>query len=331
MSGYYGFGNVGDEALLEGLLGGLIRAGHEPVVLSNDPKETVELHGVAARHRFYGVPAALIECQALISGGGGLLQDKTSLRSLRYYLSIVRYAKALGKRVVVYGQSIGPLSPAGKQLLAAALAGVPIAVRDEQSQELLAGLRIPSELVADPALLLQAPEPSGEGRGPVLLVPRAGHPELTQALASLATHLYSHDCAVEVLTFHPREDTEEYRRLSRSVPELLLRQARDHREVLRLISSASVVVSARLHGLILATVAHTPSVGLVYDPKVTGYLTACEGVGFEPPVDPSLLLAAVEGCRAVDEAVRQRLLERAAAGVSWLDRTLRGQTATIGG
>lgn len=48
VSGYYGFGNLGDEALLAGLLGGLKEQGHTPVVLSGDPKATEEQHGVEA-------------------------------------------------------------------------------------------------------------------------------------------------------------------------------------------------------------------------------------------------------------------------------------------
>ena len=158
VSGYYGFGNLGDEALLAGMLTGLQE--HSVTVLSQRPAATRALHGVGAAHRLRGL-AALLNHDALISGGGGLLQDKTSARSLRYYLGVLELAQRLGKRTVVYGQSVGPLSPDGERAVAQALRGLPVAVRDGPSQVLVetAG-HVSAELVADSALLLPEPVPT---------------------------------------------------------------------------------------------------------------------------------------------------------------------------
>ena len=180
ISGYYGFGNLGDEAALSGLVKGLHARGHHLSVLSNNPEKTRALHGVEAVTRYKGLLPALVQSDAVISGGGGLLQDKTSARSLRYYLGILRLAKALGKQAVVYGQGVGPLSPAGERTVRQTLTGLPVAVRDGASQRLLETLGITAELVADAALLL--PEPKGTTTmsltPPVLLVPRGGYPRL---------------------------------------------------------------------------------------------------------------------------------------------------------
>ncbi len=191
LSGYYGFGNLGDEAILSGLVAGLRAQGHHLVVLSNKPDKTRALHGVEAVTRYQGLVPALMQSDAVVSGGGGLLQDRTSARSLRYYLGILRLAKALGKRPVVYAQSVGPLSPAGARAVKRTLTGLPVAVRDGASQRLLASLGISAELVADAALLL--PEPRGTTTvsltPPVLLIPRGGYPEITESLIALAKAL----------------------------------------------------------------------------------------------------------------------------------------------
>lgn len=328
VSGFYGFGNVGDEALLAGLLNGLQARGFEPVVLSRDPSATTKLHGVRARHRFGGVAAALLESGAFISGGGGLLQDRTSARSLDYYLWLLRTARALGKRVIVYGQSVGPLSPEGRRKVGKALDGLPVAVRDRSSRELLASLGVAAELVADTALLLEAPPPPPT-RDRILLLPRSGHPELTGALVALARHLAAAGRQIEAVAFHPDEDERECRALAESVPGLPFRRVGDHREALRLFAGAGLVVSARLHGLILAAVSRTPAVGLVYDPKVAGFLAESGGSGFEPPVDEQALIEAARRAMPVASERLKELRSSAGNGLDWLARSLRGNPAAV--
>src|SRR5579862_5696826 len=114
VSGYYGCGNAGDEAVLAGIKEALQRqAGDEAqmIVLSQNPAETRRLHGLAAvdRMSLSMVRRVLSETDLLLSGGGSLLQDTTSIRSLLYYLWIARTAYSIGKPVMFYAQGIGPL------------------------------------------------------------------------------------------------------------------------------------------------------------------------------------------------------------------------------
>ncbi|MDL2345732.1 polysaccharide pyruvyl transferase family protein, partial [Deinococcus sp. MIMF12] len=142
VSGYYGFGNTGDEAIALAITRELKAAGHTPLLLSNTPAETARLYGSesAPRMQPVGLLGALARSQVLLSGGGGLLQDGTSARTLTYYLGVIRLARLLGKRAVVFNQSVGPLSEAGGRRVAAALGGVPLIVRDRGSLETLRGL-----------------------------------------------------------------------------------------------------------------------------------------------------------------------------------------------
>ena len=46
-----------------------------------------------------------------INGGGSLMQDVTSHRSLWFYLFTISWAKRLGNQVMMYGCGIGPIHP----------------------------------------------------------------------------------------------------------------------------------------------------------------------------------------------------------------------------
>ena len=113
MSGYYGFSNAGDDAILEAIQQAIHEASDHICVtaLSNDPELTRRQYGLEAipRFRVWKVFSALRRCDALLSGGGSLLQDTTSTRSLLYYLTVIRCAHRLGKPVMLYANGIGPV------------------------------------------------------------------------------------------------------------------------------------------------------------------------------------------------------------------------------
>ncbi|SHJ28134.1 polysaccharide pyruvyl transferase CsaB [Desulfofundulus thermosubterraneus] len=161
ISGYYGFDNLGDEAVLYSLLEALREAYPtvRPVVLSHAPERTSVLYGVEAvnRWRVGEVYRALTRADLLLSGGGSLLQDVTGLKSLVYYLGVVWLARRLGKPVVFYAQGIGPVkSKTGRLLMRLVANDVQlITVRDENSARDLAEMgvtRPPVEVTADPVL-----------------------------------------------------------------------------------------------------------------------------------------------------------------------------------
>lgn len=99
ISGYYGFGNAGDEAMLAAILEAILEVVPDAdiTVISGNPGHTAANHGVKAIGRFdmFGILNAIGRCDLLISGGGSLLQDVTSKRSLYYYLSIITLATSL--------------------------------------------------------------------------------------------------------------------------------------------------------------------------------------------------------------------------------------------
>ena len=105
ISGYYGFDNIGDESILRTLVTSLRERIPDCslTVLSHDPAATREKYGVEAVERMspLAIARAVRRCDMLISGGGSLLQDVTSSKSLHYYLAIIRFAQLLGKKVFI--------------------------------------------------------------------------------------------------------------------------------------------------------------------------------------------------------------------------------------
>ena len=152
VSGYIGFDNFGDEAIARVLAQRLKDEGAEKItMISANPNNTKMLHDVDACSRFNFIKS-IDESDILIFGGGSVLQDVTSLRSLIYYLCVICTALFFGKKVQLLAQGIGPIkSRIGKFLTKKVLRNVEkISVRDFQSQMLLKSWGIDAELVNDP-------------------------------------------------------------------------------------------------------------------------------------------------------------------------------------
>ena len=119
MSGYYGFSNAGDDAILDSISNSIAGVSDDVAitVLSNDPALTKQQYGLDAVSRFHvlEVLSALRRSDVLLSGGGSLLQDTTSTRSILYYLTVMNTARLLGKPVMLYANGIGPVRKEGNR------------------------------------------------------------------------------------------------------------------------------------------------------------------------------------------------------------------------
>ena len=295
MSGYYGFGNAGDDAILESIQQA-IRAASDDVsvtVLSNDPEQTHRQYGLEAipRFRIWKVFQALRRGDALLSGGGSLLQDTTSTRSLLYYLSVIRCARLLGKPVMLYANGIGPVKkPANRRRVKKVVEGAAlVTLRDHASAKELEAMGVtrPVQVTADPVFHL---EPAGTERARELLS-AAGIPQgpfvavsvrdwqdvgnfYTQ-LARLCDHLRrKHALEVLFLLMQPDRDRSATARVQGLMeePAHVLDVPCTPRELMGVLGQAKLCLAMRLHTLIFAARMAVPAMGLVYDPKVASYL-----------------------------------------------------------
>lgn len=292
ISGYYGFGNTGDEAVLAGMLATFrqLDIHAEVTVLSADPARTRAEHlGVESVHRYAPLDLLRVIRRAdlVVSGGGSLLQDATSARSVHYYLFVLRLAQALRRRTMVYAQGIGPLLREGtRRTVARVLSRADaITVRDDDSKSLLEsiGVGVPAQLVADPAFLVEPDLESadellarhgldGEDFVVASVRPWSGSetwlPQVAEGLLNASTDL---GIRFAVLPMQRSEDTELCERLGAGV---VLRDAASVRTAKGVIARSGLVVGMRLHAIIFAASEGVPFVPIVYDPKVASFASA---------------------------------------------------------
>ncbi len=290
LSGYYGFGNVGDEALLKVIVGQLRE--RYPLakldVLSAAPDETAHELGISATPRWDqgAIRAAVARADVVLSGGGGLLQNATSLKSLLYYAGIIRTALRAGKRTMIFAQSIGPLDFWGKRTVRECCKGLHAAtVRDGRSRAVLGPLvpGTPIELTADPVFLYDPPETSGARADaladaePLVIVAvrkTAHYADGVSVLAAAVDRLAErHGARVAFVPFGGISDAEAATlviRKCRSKPMLVPCDSLD--EIAAAFARATLVIGVRLHALILAVRFGIPFLAVPYDPKVAGLL-----------------------------------------------------------
>lgn len=300
ISGYYGFNNIGDESVLRAVVENL-RArlpDIEITVLSHSPAETAEKFGVRAVPRMS--PAAILRevsrCDLLISGGGSLLQDATSSKSIHYYLSIIHLALLLRKKVFIYSQGIGPIyDPQNRKRTARALKKVHgIVVRDEGSRQLLEQIGVPAERIvvtADPVLRIDRPEldkgreiltregcDRSDGRPLIGWAVKERNPnsrfagEVERCIRWLGEKYHAR-CVL--IPFHYEEDRAVAVQLAQRLKDqsvVCIRSKHLSDETLSIIGNMDFLVGVRLHSLIYAAVMDVPMLGISYDPKVDAFL-----------------------------------------------------------
>lgn len=317
LSGYYGFDNAGDEALLKAITSSIRRLAPEAefVVFSGAPEKTSSEHGVQAVYYKNPFKVWLELCQSdlLISGGGSIFQDVTSPRSLPYYISVVALAKLAGIPVIFYAQGVGPINRYFSQFLMRLVGNRAdmITLRDEKSLDLLWEMGIihpPLLVTADPVFSLQ---PSAEaeqrvseifarhdltGQPLVGVAVRQWQPlEGYQApLARVLDNLAGQGYKIVFIPMAYPEDVGESRRVADLMqqPALVLDENLKSQEHLALMGHMRLVISIRLHALIFAANRGVPFAGISYDPKVEAFL---DSFGRPPlPTDYAGMMAQVE-------------------------------------
>ena len=289
-------------------------------VLSQTPAETARRYGVEATPRMNpgAVRSAIQRTDVVISGGGGLLQNATSTRSLIYYAGILRAAGRAGKRAMIFAQSVGPLNLVGRAIVRAWCGRIARAtVRDERSRALLAGLlpKVPVARTADPVWMLgDVPaldfeaEGLGPGSEPLAVVSVRKIPGFERGIKTLAAavdRLAERGAKVAFLPLGGAQDAEASTaviRAARSAPTLL--PAYDLAHATQIFSRARVAIGMRLHAVIIAARLGVPFLAVPYDPKVSAL---CEDLAWPlPPLWEPLRRGAVPD-RADVEALVDRL------------------------
>ena len=304
VSGYYGSKNAGDEAMLSAMLEvlGDLDPKLNITVISADPEDTRKRHGVDAIS-WLGFPRIIRELRQadlLISGGGSLLQNVTSRRSLYYYMFIIMLAHFLGTKVMLYAQGIGPIIGRVAEMAMGFLGNHVdlITVRDEGSLRELARLKInktPIECTADPVLAIH---PVGkeagraifkayhaDGAKPVLGISVRewqGWRHYKEVLAEVSDMVVRElDARVVFIPMQFPDDVKAAQAIAALTHEecTVLKDEYTTSEFLSLVGNMDLMLGIRLHALIFAGVMGVPMLGISYDPKIDRFLAS---IGEEP-------------------------------------------------
>lgn len=323
--GYQGFANIGDEAILTGiealLAGEVVRVagvvcGPYPASVAAFPSATrisaPRLLPTQASLR------ALWSSDALVLGGGGLIHDHWPIVIPRY-LGWIAIARLFGKRVVWVGVGVGPIRRRFHRLLArlATRLTTLALVRDRASAELLGGETARVAVIPDPTCFNPfASEPPGSRNDELAIILRGPTPRDARHAGALAAGLAevyrlagARGWRPVLMTMGGPADepflTNLRQRLSEPGPSVAVEQlGPTPRHAIERLAEVGGVISVRLHGLVLASLAGAACVPVAYDDKVSA---AAAELGI---ADLVVATSEVRGALLLDRLAQARSPER---------------------
>ena len=274
LSGYLGFKNFGDEAILSVLVNHLKTLGAEITAFSGNPKFTSETYNITSVNRFdlKNIVKVINNSDILISGGGSLLQDVTSLKSLIYYAFIIALGILFNKKVIIFAQGIGPINNKFAHIIVKNLLRfcALVTVRDEKSFNLLNSWGINADLVCDPIYSLKVDCNKSEGVVGIQLRDfKTMNYNLLQKLALLVVTRYS-DKKIEIFSLQHIQDYE----LCAKFQQLLLSFNPDlkteivYENIINRISKLEYLFAMRFHAILVALKCGIKTCAINYDIKV---------------------------------------------------------------
>lgn len=340
LSGYYGFHNSGDDSILWSIIKILKEKcpNISITVLSKSPQETSKIYGVDSINRFSigKIIRLLRRTKLLISGGGSLLQDITSSKSLYYYLFIMWAAKLCGAKVMLYANGIGPIRRKGNlRLVKNAVNRTDlVTLREKASKEELSSIlkdHIPVFVTADPVYSLENAEKSVVETA---LADAGCSPEKEFFIISVREWKGFDKDFVEKISAFADYISEKYnvfplilpmqnpydRKISESLSEKItvpcgiFKKELSPQTVLGIVEKARFVLGMRLHTLIYAIKNNVPVIALDYDPKVSAVMEAAEQrfLMNVKEIDTDKLLSFADEIFESRDAICQKLAEKSA-------------------
>jgi polysaccharide pyruvyl transferase CsaB len=296
VAGYYGYQNSGDDAILHSICNDILELDIETsiTVLSNQPQLTMREYPVFSVNRFnlHDVLREIRSCDVLVMGGGSLIQDATSTRSLYYYLFLIWSAKIHNKSVMLYGNGIGPIHHwYNKSVTKYVLNKVDtITLREHLSKEVLNKLGVKKPLIqitADPVFNLEISRNNAyqeiyDSEGIPKDKPLVGvmfrswmyEDSYTKKMAKIC------DAIVDKYDYHivfvpmkyPSDLVVSLEIMKKMKHDATVIENRYNEEkLICLMGDLELILSMRLHALIYGALNNIPMLGFNYDPKVEYY------------------------------------------------------------
>lgn len=304
ISGYYGHGNFGDEAILQAIISELNKQFEKPQITALGRKPDFK---------------AIMDCDIFISGGGSLFQDVTSLKSLIYYLGLLFFAVILGKKTVVYSQGMGPIkTDTGKFLLPFVLKKVKlITVRDKESAEFLEGYGVSSTVTADPVWTFDyVPIKNWDDRLKVGVQLRdwslLDDNKLKALAESINTSFKGQNVLLSLISLQDKSDIsvlEAIKPYFKDIETKVIGGLTLH-ETIDCISNLDYLIAMRYHACLIAAKYSVPFLAISYDPKVKS-LSKEANAPYVPVKDISfsMLSSAIKYLVSEKESIKVKLAE----------------------
>jgi len=276
VSGYIGFDNFGDEAIFFALLKHLRTLGCNVCALSSNPLKTEKQYKVFTYYykSLKDILRGILSCDILISGGGSLLQNKTSSFSLVYYLFVIILSKIFNKKVMIFSQGIEKIKgDFFEKLTMFVLKKVDfISVRDKNSFEYLKTFDIFSVLTSDPVYsLCQSIKQNEEKKGIIVQLRefKGLEDKITDDLVKILSDTKEN---IKILSLHDKFDKRPCLKLQEKLSlrgvnaEVICNKSID--EVIEIINGAKYMFSMRFHGALSAYALGCKTFALCYDDKI---------------------------------------------------------------
>lgn len=292
ISGYYGFGNTGDDSLLAAIIANLRRCYPDIkiTVLSRSPAKTTRIFGVKAVNRFhyFKIVHALKNAKLLINGSGNLIQNITSTRSLMYYIEIMKLAKKCGLRIMMYASGIGPLKGERNKAAVCDILNKTdiITLRENESAIELRSIGVTNKnitVTADPAFCIKPADSEWidyvmnregidkDGKHFAVALrdwkesPKDYETGLSRAILQICR---ANDMTPVFIPMQTSKDLKVCRRIA-SVTGGKVVSGLSAPEMIGLCGYMRFVIAMRLHAAVYAASAGVPFIGLAYDRKIS--------------------------------------------------------------
>lgn len=296
ISGYYGFDNIGDDAMIETFASILKEKKVDITVLSKNSEKTKKQFNINSvdRSNPFKIISEIKKSDILISGGGTLLQDITTVASIWYYLFILILGIIFKKEIYILFQGMGPINNKFNIWITRKILSKVnyIVLRDNKSLEamkklkfdisktivatdLIFGLKVPTEKENVKLLKKFIKDYSSEKRYiGVSLRPWKSIKNEVNFARILDNIAEKYNAEIVFIPFHRLQDYDFTVRVIQNM------KKKNHliygdflpSEVAGLMSLMNINIGVRLHSLVFSTIVKVPSIGISYDPKIDGFL-----------------------------------------------------------
>ena len=279
VSGYIGFNNFGDEAIFYTLSNHLKKLGCDVSVLCSNKDIVKEKYNVKTYgfKNLFEIFIAITSCNILISGGGSLLQNKTSNFSLFYYLFIILTAKLFLKKTIIFAQGIEPINGKIQTFITKWILKTTdfISVRDENSYELLKKWNLKPNLLSDPIYSIIEDIKIKDNKEEEIIVQLRDFKNINQKFLKDLADALEENCSnkkISVFSFQDEIDEKPCKQFIELLKQKNIKANyipnKPIKETIEIVNNSKYMISTRLHGVLISHALNVKTFALIYDKKL---------------------------------------------------------------